>query len=74
LFLYLKRVRTREGFGVKKTVWYTVFSQKSLSGSDGQLVCKAQPQQTTNPSLSAIKKPSKPDGFFVFVFEEGSNP
>ncbi|MBP1571231.1 MAG: hypothetical protein J6C76_04975, partial [Oscillospiraceae bacterium] len=65
VFAIQKGIRTREGFGVKKTVWYTVFSQKSLSGSDGRLVCKAQPPQTENPSLSAIKKPSNLDGFFV---------
>ena len=30
----------------EKTVWYTVFSRKSLSGSESQTVCKAKPQQT----------------------------
>ena len=35
------RNRTREGFAVKKTVWYTVFRQKSLSDSESQIVCEA---------------------------------
>ena len=39
--LFRKGTRTREGCGVKKTVWYTVFSRKSLSDSESQSVCKA---------------------------------
>jgi len=41
IFFHKTQIRTCEGFGVKKTVWYTVFSQKSLSGSESQSVCKA---------------------------------
>ena len=51
--LFLRWVRTREGFAVKETVWHTVFRQKSLSGSESRTVCKARPQQTANPTVSA---------------------
>ena len=43
--------RTREGFSVKKTDRLTVFRKKSLSGSESQLVCKAQSAVADGESL-----------------------
>ena len=43
--------RTREGFSVNKTVRWTVFRKKSLSGSESQLVCKAQSAVADGESL-----------------------
>jgi len=64
--------RTREGFGVKKTVWYTVFSQKSLSGSESQTECKAEPLQMKIP-LWVTKNKSRRQPGFIFA-KKGIEP
>ena len=53
LFCY-KGNRTREGCSVKKTVWYTVFSCKSLSDNEGRSVCRAKPLQTAIPLVAVL--------------------
>jgi len=51
-------IRTREGFGVEKTVWYTVFSQKSRASQARPGSMQGEAAADGVPSLSAIKKPS----------------
>ena len=48
--------RIREGFSVKKTVLWTVFRKKSLSGSESQSVCKAHCAVADDESLLAHHK------------------
>ena len=64
--------RTREGFSVKKTVRWTVFRKKSLSGSESQLVCKAQYAAADGESLMVHHQKgwSKRTGLFYFALSD----
>ena len=60
--------RTREGFSVKKTVLWTVFRKKSLSGSESQSVCKAHCAVADDESLLAHQVKPIPKWVSVFLF------
>ena len=73
LFYVSSRTRTREGFSVKKTVRWTVFRKKSLSGSESQL---ALAESKGGESLLSHHENgwSKRTGHFYFSNFRDSNP
>ena len=54
LYFCLEGESNPGGLQRKKTVWYTVFSCKSLSGSESQSVCRAKPLQTAIPLVAVL--------------------
>ena len=74
LFYVVIRTRIREGRRVKQTVQWTVFRKKSLSGSESQLVCKAQCAVADGESLMVHHQNgwSKRTGHFYFALSDVS--